>query len=258
MESKIKPENYYKFFPLTRETLEKIWENDTTTTCYVEKDYPTEKFLSVRFHQDILAILPYSEISIYAKNETDYNFARKFVGKTIRVKVTKIDGQSIFVSRKANMKAALDYLKQCEYVTGHVFYVTDKYAWADIGNGVTGFLAISETCNTFTNSVHEYLYKGKIVRFKIIGFDEKGNANISYKQDFTPKIPKLGTMVECRVKYPVNNVPHSYFAAVNHRLVGIVNKPYNHPGFQYGDRIRCIVIGFNEQGLKLKFWSTIK
>lgn len=256
MKELFKPEICYAFNPLNMEDIQNAYKNQTIITGYVEEIYPKKRYLSVRLHQDLFAILPYSEVSIYENEHVDseeYKMAFILKGKTIRIKVTKIDGINIFVSRKQSMLEALAHLKTCDCVVSYVYYVTKHCAYADIGHGIIGHLPISEICVTRINSITEYIQHGTILKLKLLDFDEKLTATVSYRRTFSQKYVRISSLVDCDVKLPVDDLPSGYFVAITPTLVGIVDKTETCPAMKYGDRVQCLVVGKNDFGLKLRF-----
>lgn len=256
MLSNLKPESVHPFYPLSYSYLLQAFKNNSTITGYVEEYYPEKQYMSVRLNQDLFAVLPYCEATIYQNihsNSDDYTLPQILKGKNVRVKITSIEGNSIFVSRKLNMMEALEYLLQCETALSYVYYITESYALADIGDGIIGTLHVSETCNTRIKSICEYIHRGDVLKLKIKEFDQSMEALLSYKRMFKTDIPRIGSLIHCTIKFGLDAIPSAYFVTIAPDLVGIMDVDENCPSFKYGERVQCIVVGRNARGLKLRF-----
>lgn len=256
MSNLFKPEICYDFIPLTLEEIHKAHKNNETITGYVEEIYPNEHYISVRLHQDLFAVLPYNEVSIYENeyvDSEDYKMARILKGKNIRMKVTNIQGENVYVSRRKSMMEALSHLKNCDCVVSHVYYITKNCACADIGNGIVGYIPINEMAVSYIKSICEYINKGAILKLKILNFNHQNTAYMSYHQALPKTNVKVGSLVDCNVTRKVDDIPTGYFALINPTLCGIVDKTLYCPYLLYGDRIQCVVVGKSKSGLKLRF-----
>lgn len=132
------------------------------------------------------AFLPGSQIDV--KKVKSIN---SFVGKTIKVKVIKLNRQrkNIVVSRKEVMETELEAqrmklmaMKVGDVVEGVVKNVTDFGVFVDIG-GVDGLIHISDLSWTKVEDIQSILKPGDQVRVKILDIDPENNKlSLGYKQ----------------------------------------------------------------------------
>jgi small subunit ribosomal protein S1 len=132
------------------------------------------------------AFLPGSQIDV--KKVKSIN---SFVGKTIKVKVIKLNRQrkNIVVSRKEVMETELEAqrmklmaMKVGDVVEGVVKNVTDFGVFVDVG-GVDGLIHISDLSWTKVEDIQSILKPGDQVRVKILDIDPENNKlSLGYKQ----------------------------------------------------------------------------
>ena len=261
MKSCLLPESQYSFRTLTLNDIKNAYEKNLSITGIVDELSEDDPELIVDFG-GISAHLPVSEVTVYDfiypldKSKSIPIQIYTILGKKIRVKVTSMEDNKIYVSRKANLIAASDYLNNCEISNCQVTSLTSKYAFCDAGDGICSIIRITDICKTRIKNVSEYFHVGDCFSVKIIGADNKRRFLLSYKdmyKKYSKDDYKIGDCVSCTVKSPVENTPDGLYVSITPQVCGILNvKPWN-PTLNYGDNIEASIVKVKDQGLKLKF-----
>lgn len=257
----IRPEIKHDFVPLTREYIASAYATGTTVTGFVERVLPEEKVVEVKLGDDIMGILPFTEVTMYPLRYSRRNKSniptniRCLISKKIRVKITRITGDEITLSRKQNMVEAYYKLLNMKTASMYITEVIEKSAFGDIGEGLTGKILINEVCRTHIRHVKQRLSIGQIIDVAILGIDSEKCFSASYRQTFTPF---------CKEDYPVGTAItgtvgdwivvadiSKYFMEITPQVAGIliINK---HQHLKHGTKMACIVTGANERGLYLE------
>ena len=131
------PEICYPHKSLSLEEIFIAYADKQSVTGYVEKLIPEEEIVVVRLNSEIVAYMPYSEATMYplrssekvnSKIPTNVYF---LLGKNIRVKITRLGGKFITVSRKASMLEAFAHLCKCDRATFHITHLERKSAFGE-------------------------------------------------------------------------------------------------------------------------------
>ncbi len=74
-----------------------------------------------------------------------------------------------------------------DIVEGKITGVTNFGVFADIGEGVSGMVHISEVSRTFVNDIREHVKENDIVKMKILSIGEDGKIALSIKRALPPE-----------------------------------------------------------------------
>lgn len=259
--TKIKPEISYDFVPLTREEIIAAHTNGTTVTGFVEKISRSKEVIEVRLGEGLKGILPFSEATMYPLRQSKSRKAKAPVNirclamKKIRVKVIKISGDEIILSRKQNMLEACSKLNVMPKASMHITQVIEKSAFGDIGEGLTGKILINEVCRTHIHHVKQRLAVDQIIDVVVLGPDSENRYAASYRQTFKPYCEEdypIGMKVTATVGDWLYVLDISkYYVEITPQVSGIlvVDQHYH---LDYGTKVDCVVTGANEKGLYLK------
>ena len=267
LKSEFLPEICYKYKSLSLEDIFNAYADKQTVTGHVEKLLPEEKKVVVRLGDDIVAHMPYSEATIYPLRYSE-NLASpiptnvfSLIGKNIRVKVTRLNGPFITVSRKANMLTAFEHTCKCDLATFHIVRIDRKCAFGDIGAGIIGRIIIDEVCRTHIKYITEYLHKNDVIQVRILERTEDNYFNASYrrackpynKDDYT-----VGMLVTGKVcDYVRDSKKPGFYVNIAPQVSGIMNVKSGQHHFRYGTMVECYVRNASEQGLHLEFSKMI-
>jgi len=255
------PEARYDFTPLTFPEINTAYASNKTITGEVT-EICNDNTLKVNLGNEIYGILPFDETTIYPLTYSKSNHYKlpkqvhSLVWEKVRVKITHIDGDNIYLSRKANMQEAYKYLKTCSHVLFYINGMSSTRAFGDIGDGIVAALDIKEVCRTRIRNISEFFHVGNTIWTKIISEDDSSRFFVSYKEAIQPYNPDNYKLFDtCRVKIgePVDDVHSGYFVHVTPTVSGILDTSVYTPYLCYGDIVECYIIRANEKGLKLRF-----
>lgn len=263
---KILPEACYEFIPLSREDLKCAMKNNKTVTGFVTKIDHDKNIIEVKFADDVYAILPFDEASIYHLEGfffTSGLVLDYLINHTIRVKVTYVsddESEEIYVSRKKSMEEALKYLSDCSSAYCHILQIFKKYAFCDIGCGIRGFVKQRDVCRARIDDIAEIMSENS---FKWMNIIKENNRSfyMSYRTTFRPYSTKFyhpGDKLKVTVNKPLDNPTQDessvgYFVSVTPQVVGILDIPANQSLPEYGQTIICEVKSATAAGLKLRY-----
>ena len=257
------PEACYKYAPLSLEDIFNAYVDKLSITVHVEKLMPEKKIVVVRLNDELTAHMPYSEITIY-----DLHYSEKssvpiptnvftLLGKNIRVKVIKLNGPFITVSRKANMLQAFEHLCKSDKATFYVKSISKKFALGDVGAGIIGRVVIAEICRTHIKSVREYLKKHDVVEVAILARAQNNYFDLSCKQAAKPynkEDYEIGMRLVGKVCDHLRDAKQpGYYVHISPQVSGIMNARRDQPFFKYGTMVECYVSKASDQGLHLEF-----
>ncbi len=144
-------------------------------------------------YKEVSGFIPMSQL---ADHYVEPEAVSEFIGKTLPVKVTRVDAKrnkavfshKAFLTEEKNKKIAeiWDTLNVGDVVEGKVMRFTDYGAFVDIG-GIDGLLHISEISWGKLKHPQEALEIGQVVQVKILSMNaEKGKISLGMKQN-TPE-----------------------------------------------------------------------
>lgn len=265
--SQIFPESCYTFKALSRSEVVKACESNLTVTGHVEKILADTQELLVTFGNNLIAYLPFSEVSIY-----DYEYSKNpnrplpinvciLLGKNIRTKVVEVTDNRITLSRKKNMEEAYQYLTTCTSCMFHVTSLSVFNAFGDIGDGITARLNIREVSRARIRNIGEAIRKGDTMRVILLDYDHTKRFRVSYKQtykEFSQNDFFEGMAVRGVVNEPVNKTYKSFFVTLSPQISGILEVNSWAPELRYGDVVDCAVSKVTEKGVTLTFLKLIE
>ena len=76
-----------------------------------------------------------------------------------------------------------------QIVEGKITGITNFGVFADIGEGKSGMVHISEVARTYVNDIKEYVKVGDVVKMKVINIGEDGKISLSIKRALEPEKP---------------------------------------------------------------------
>ena len=74
-----------------------------------------------------------------------------------------------------------------DIVEGKITGIKDYGVFADIGDGLSGMVHISEVSRTYVNDIHEHLKENDVMKMKVIGISEEGKISLSIKRALEPE-----------------------------------------------------------------------
>lgn len=265
---KIMPESCYPVTNLSLADVIAAKKSHLTIQGKVENIDNASKMIYVRLGFNLIAMLPFSEATIYpftySKNP-EFVLPFQIYGlkdKQISVKVTKIKGEKILLSRKKNMEESFKTLKDISFANFYVTAVNTTEVFGDIGDGLVARLPICKLCQTRIRSASEIVKKDDTIEVKVTACDTKlKRFNVSYKdvfEKYKPQNFKSGEHIICVINEAIDSSMSGFYASATPQIVGIVDNDKWVPRLQYGDKIECIITRATKKGLHLKFYDFIK
>ena len=264
----LKPErtSHLKYGTTMEDVMEAYLQNQTLTGKVTYIHYAS-KTLQVILGEGILAVMPWSEATIYKfsykseKMPTLPTQISTLLYRKVRVKVKEIleDG-TIVVSRKENMLKALEEVKFTWEEETYQAVVTGKYPsgiFMDIGEGLIAFCHVSEISMCRVN-VDTWVKKGETYSVKIVDVSDaednyRMNCSIRKANNTTIDDFKEGQIVNVRISNPVYNgyTISGYFAELSPNITGIADIRYEEANIREGELVYAIInrIKSNEDGL---------
>ena len=74
-----------------------------------------------------------------------------------------------------------------EIVEGKITGITNFGIFADLGNGKSGMVHISEVSRTYVNDINELFKVGDVVKMKVMNITEEGKISLSIKRALEPE-----------------------------------------------------------------------
>lgn len=260
--SKIMPEIHHNYRNLSLDEITSACQTGESVTGFVESIDEATSEIKVRLGNDIYARLPFSEVTIYP-----FSYSKRVVStlpinikvllnNKIRVKVTHVSHEAIYVSRKKNMEQAYKEILKLKRASFYITEVITRTAFGDIGDGVVGKLFINDVCRSHIHSVSEYFSRGQTIECAIGKADEANRIGISYKDMFTPYRPEdytVGMPIRCKVGNWIRITDTSvYFVNITPQVSGIMIIP-GHKHIDYGREVECVINNITNDGLYLDF-----
>ena len=259
----ILPEVCYEYRSLSLEDVFIAYADKITVTGYVEEILLHEQIVSVRLGDNFIAHMPFSEATIYPivynpnSNNTIPEEIAYLYRKNIRIKITRLNGNFITVSRKASMLEAFSHLKSLKFATLHVTNTKHFTVFGDIGCGVKATISNNEICRTHIRSVREYLNTGDIIKVAVMDVDDANHFILSYKNTFTPYNTDdyyIGMTIQGKVgDWFKHHKQAGFYINITPQVSGIMNARSDIPYLKYGRIVECKVTGIGKRGLHLEF-----
>ena len=257
------PESCYKLENLSFSDVQKAFEANETVVGFVESISSADERLTVRLGDDVIAYLPFDEVTIYqlsySKNNPGFPFPLQ-VGclkeKNICAKVISISNTTITLSRKASMSEAYEAIKGLSKLPFTVTAVRAKTVFGDVGHGIQAKILVSQLCKCRIRSATEVCKVGDSFVVAVLNFDELKRVNVSYKSTFPEYNPDQftkGEVVVGTINEPIDNSFSGYYVNISPQVAGILDYHTWLPILNYGDTVECIVSKASPKGLHLKF-----
>lgn len=256
---KLKPESQHYISDYTTKTdiIEALIKQKTITGRVVGYDV-TARTLTVFLGNEIYATMDWDEATIYPFRYPKIAIARSvpreifsLIHRKVRVKVTYIDSDNIYVSRRNNMLQVIEKIKkEVEEHPGRTYTgrIIGKYKYGvfyDIGEGILAFCHISEYTSIYVRDLTSWASIGEKSDVKIVKCEDNYKLNCSRKQAEEKRsvtLYKRYDVLLIKLSEPLyeNNSVTGYFAEVNSVIAGIAD---NGEGHQYrsGDIVTAIV-----------------
>ncbi len=74
-----------------------------------------------------------------------------------------------------------------DIVEGKITGIKEYGAFADIGDGKSGMVHISEVANTYVNNINDFLKENDVFKMKVLGISEDGKISLSIKKALPPE-----------------------------------------------------------------------
>jgi len=91
-------------------------------------------------------------------------------------------------------------LKVGDIVEGKITGITNFGVFADIGDGKSGMVHISEVARTYVNDIREHVKENDTVKMKVLSIGEDGKISLSIKRAMEPEKPQGDAPRERRVR----------------------------------------------------------
>lgn len=78
-------------------------------------------------------------------------------------------------------------LKVGDIVDGKITGITNFGVFADIGDGKSGMVHISEVARTYVNDIHEHVKENDTVKMKVLSIGDDGKISLSIKRALEPE-----------------------------------------------------------------------
>ncbi len=78
-------------------------------------------------------------------------------------------------------------LKEGQIVEGKVTGITNFGVFADLGEGKSGLVHISEVARTYVNDINEFVKINDVVKMKILSISEDGKISLSIRRALEPE-----------------------------------------------------------------------
>lgn len=232
-------------------------------TGIVIRENSRDEYLEVLIGENLTAILPFSQATIYPTHKEDGSISPniyELVGNKIRAKIISLNNDKIILSRKENMIEALENLKkQTEFELAVITGFSKQSAFFDVGAGIQGR---SHTKDFSLIKFHDIkdigIKKNERVPVKVIEFlDDEMRFNLSRVSALPSHYDHFweGDRVVATVFNPAPNSNGGHFVLIDNTWGGIVNPSATQ--IEYGDKIVACVHALSENGLKLNLVEKI-
>lgn len=260
MKRNLKPEaEYHVNSETTLSDINKAYQECKPITGKVIGYNTADKTLMVFLGNENIGILPWNEATIYQFSYPKRTYEATNIPiqisailyKTIRVRVTEINGNTILLSRKKNMLEAARIISS--YI-GSNFRATviGKYKYGvffDIGEGVTAFCHITEFSETHISDIGSWVSLGERHIVKLIAAYVDGDYKFScsrkraYPAKYGYEAFEPDQIVRAKVSCPVyqNGKLSGYFVELNPIVTGIADVRSEIHTFRTGDVVTVYI-----------------
>lgn len=81
-------------------------------------------------------------------------------------------------------------LKVGDIVEGKITGIKDYGVFADIGDGKSGMVHISEVANSYVNNIRDFVKENDVFKMKVLSISEEGKISLSIKKALPQEEPK--------------------------------------------------------------------
>jgi len=258
------PEKLYPLTDVTLTKLKKIKRNKQIVVGTAVNWDSEERAIIVNLGNEFVGIMPESEITLeelkYRNSiKTDIPMQAKYaLGKKICAKITKIENNVVYLSRKQLQTEAIGHLNANKIYNVVIKAVGPYGLYVDVAVGLTAFIHISEISTTrFKNMADVNMVPGEIIRAVILSMDQK--ICMSYRRTINLPLVEVGDYVDGIVRSELENRT-GYFVEVSPNECGIVDSTTKNGKkieITYGTHIRCKVVGVrvvsDDNGTKIQY-----
>lgn len=257
------PECDYNLDPtVSMDSLRVALNEQLTVTAYVVKYSAASQSLIVKFGNGIGGKIPLEESTIYSLHKDARISANVsyLVGQTIRAKVLSIDGNTVILSRKANMLDVLSKIKhEKSFVNAVISSMFGHLIFIDVADGIRGIVRPENlTPVRFSSGKFDLGLRVKMrLPVSVLFFNEEIQSFELSHREFIPDIEdelSVGDVLICKVLDKVDSPRdncYGYFAVVGNAMYsGIIDSPISLP---YGPNVLALISRISEKGLHLKF-----
>lgn len=242
------PERKYRLTKGYLSVFEEIQRNNGFVVGISKKWDSTEKKLIIDLGNGFTGIIPESELTIEElkypnKNKNDMPFqAICTFNQKICAEITKIDGKTVYLSRRKLQEKAMASLEINKVYEVVIISVSKFGIFVDIGVGLTAFIHVSEISTTrFQNAQDVNMIPGDTISAILLSITPK--MCMSYRRNISLYTLSRGDYTMGIVRAELSN--HTgYFVEVSPNECGIVDS-INRAGIKtelaYGSVVRCLV-----------------
>lgn len=244
------PEKMYPLTDATLENLENIKMNNKFVVGTAVNWNEEKRELIVNLGDNFIGIIPENEITFEAlkyRNEDMVDMpmqAKSTINKKVCAKITRIEGNTVYLSRKQLQIEALGHLNINQIYTVVIKAVCSYGIYVDIAVGITAFIHISEISTTrFKNMKDVNMIPGEAIRAIILSINQK--ICMSYRRTVNLPLIEIGDYIDGIVRSELDNQT-GYFVEVSPNECGIVDstmKDGKKVDISYGTHVRCKVVG---------------
>lgn len=260
------PEAFYELKPLSYDNILTAYSQGETITAYVEEILEEKQKLLVHLGHRLYGYLPFCEATVYPfaySNNPEYTLPIQIYNllhKKIRVKVTHVDEVQIYLSRKANMIEAYNYLSDHPDVSLHITSLRHAVIFGDVGEGVTARLGIKDISKCRIHSCFDCFKPGDSVKVNLFGpglygYDFSASCIKAYPK-YNPSDYASGEIVIGILRDPVDYQKSGYYIDVAPNVAAIMDTPINMASPHYGDTVMCSIKKATAKGLHLLYLGT--
>ncbi len=265
----LKPERDFRIDDnMTLDEVERRCKQNISITGYIHGFNIFERNAFVSLGNGIEAVLPFDEICLEElkySSGTPAQLKALLRKKSVRAKVTSINGDKVYISRKANLLETLDIVKEN---IGCFFYATVESAsghsvFLDIGEGVIAYCGVEELTRIHLKDTRDWVKIGQHFRVKVTNFKEKEKfVFCSVKRGSFGDYSKFkkGTVVNARVGAEIPSINGSYpgfFVEITPAISGIADvckSFYSGEKPKFGDMVKCYIREVDAYNHKMKLF----
>lgn len=251
---------------ITLDELKRKWQSNTTIVVSPRTYNIKKGYVRVYLGNNIYGCLPFSEVSLEdIKDEIVPVQVRAIMRKqSIRVKITKIEGKEILLSRKSNLEEVFNQISNIEK---GIYYAmverVDKHCvFFDIAEGICAYCEIKQLSRVFIKDARDWISVGRHMRVRVTQISESEHrvwcsAKKAAFGDY--KKIKAGTKIVAKVGDEIRDTDGhitGFYVEITPAISGIAdirdNITTEYPKF--GDIVWCYVRSVNPKERHIKLY----